>query len=76
ALLLGLHPLDALARVESEADSSQVEEVLVAVVTRYGTDVFDRVRERPVLGKELGVDSSSAPMSLDLSRPDWPASPA
>ncbi|MGO7335702.1 hypothetical protein [Rhizobium leguminosarum] len=76
ALLLGLHPLDALARAESEADSSQVEEVLVAVVTRYVTDVFDRVRERPVLVKELGVDSSSAPMSLDLSRPDWPASPS
>ncbi|MBY5867847.1 hypothetical protein [Rhizobium leguminosarum] len=76
AVLLGLRPLDALARAEGEADSAQVEEVLVAVITRYVRDVFDRVRERPILVKELDTSLSSASMALDLSQPDWPASPS
>lgn len=63
-----LRSLAAIPQPGAEADGSQVEELLVVVVTRYMRDVFDQVRERPVAIKLW----DPAALSLDLARPDWP----
>ncbi|NKK01231.1 hypothetical protein GFL63_20985 [Rhizobium leguminosarum bv. viciae] len=73
---LGLTPdTKGKARVLSQLGTSgqttpesQLEEVLVIVVTRLVYDAFSRLRERVVAVKEW--DASSA--QLDLASPDWP----
>lgn len=60
--------LDSLLPVGQTEIDSQLEELLVVVVTRYVRDAFDRIRERPVAVKLW----DAASVSLDLSRPDWP----
>jgi hypothetical protein len=67
----GLCTLAAIVPPETETDESQIEELLVAVVTRYVRDVFDRLRERPVAVKLWDPDT----VTLDLSSPDWPPRP-
>lgn len=64
-----LQSLAAIAVGNGQNDGSQVEELLVLVMTRYIRDVFDRIRERPVAAKLLDPNT----LAIDLSNPDFAA---
>ncbi|MEY9543108.1 hypothetical protein ABIE85_006168 [Bradyrhizobium diazoefficiens] len=66
-----LQSLAAIAAGNGQNDGSQVEELVVLVMTRYIRDVFDRIRERPVAAKLLDPNT----LAIDLSNPDWPPLP-
>jgi hypothetical protein len=55
-------PLVSLAPLSRTDASSQLDEILVAVVTRYVSDAFARLRERPVALVHLS-DASGVPVS-------------
>jgi hypothetical protein len=61
----------ALAAPGAPDPASQLEERLHLVVTRYATDAFDRLRERPIAVYALPPDGR-----LDGAALTWPAMPA